>query len=297
MQFYTLAEIGLHPAGDPALDTIAEGASGRLLALGTDHVLKLFGEKAPDSMIEREAHASRLAARAGLPVPVALQFVRYDGARAILYPRVHGVSMVDELHQHPFRGKRLLRRWMVLCQNMHRIAPDGLRRIKDVYRTDLLHGPLPDRVKLPAIAYLDSLQDGDRLLHGDLHIGNVMLGDGALVLVDWSKAAVGDPAADLVRMDMLMRFGVGPTGRIVGMWRSWAAKACRAAYQEIDDLPSERLAAWRPIVALAWLRVGLPRKARRFLRYANDSAQRVGLPPVDLAELRWRASEEAEAHG
>ncbi|MBZ9648759.1 phosphotransferase [Sphingobium sp. 3R8] len=290
MQFHRLADIGLDPVGDPSLATIARGASGQLLALGTDHVLKLFDDQAADSMIEREAFASRLAARAGLPVPAALDFVRYDGARAILYPRVHGVSMADELRRRPLRGERLLRRWMMLCRQMHMVVPDGLRSFKDVCRTDMLHGPLPDRVKFPAIEYLESLPDGDRLLHGDLHIGNVMLADEALILVDWSKAARGDPAADLVRMDMLMRFGVGPTGLVVGIWRDWATRACQRAYRDIGDVPPERLAAWRPIVALAWLRVGIPKRAKRFLQYANQSAQRVGLPPIELAELRWRAS-------
>ena len=38
---------------------------------------------------------------------------------------------------------------------------------------------------------------GDRLLHLDLHPLNVLLGPSGPVVIDWPRAAAGDPAADV----------------------------------------------------------------------------------------------------
>jgi hypothetical protein len=40
---------------------------------------------------------------------------------------------------------------------------------------------------------------GDRLIHGDLHRGNLRLAGPAAILVDWQQASVGHPLVDVVR--------------------------------------------------------------------------------------------------
>lgn len=290
MQFRSLADIlpGV-PAMDAPID-IAQGATARVLAIGQDHVLKLFTDGAADSMIEREAVASRLAQQSGLPTAGALGLIRYAGARGILFPRVAGVTMQAELRRRPLNAGALFSNWMQLCSDMHAVRSTALRSFKDVCRTDLVFGPLPDETKRQAIAYLDALPDGDRLLHGDLHVGNVILSPDGMVLIDWSKAAMGDPIADIARMDMLMRFGIGPRGLAMGLWRDWAARTSSANYLNVTGGKAASLASWRPIVALTWLRVGLPMRTRPFLRYANQALNYVGLPKIEPALLRWRAS-------
>jgi len=44
---------------------------------------------------------------------------------------------------------------------------------------------------------LARLGSGDRLLHGDLNLGNVVTAEGRTLAVDWAQVMTGDPAADV----------------------------------------------------------------------------------------------------
>ncbi len=50
---------------------------------------------------------------------------------------------------------------------------------------------------------------GDRLLHLDLHPGNVILGPSGPVVIDWTNAPVGDPAVDAALTWVILRSGAG----------------------------------------------------------------------------------------
>src|SRR5262249_59440484 len=58
-----------------------------------------------------------------------------------------------------------------------------------------------------ALALPDTLPAGDRLCHGDFHLGN-MIGTWAHAeVIDWGDATRGDPLADVARTDLLHRVG------------------------------------------------------------------------------------------
>ncbi|TMA37195.1 MAG: aminoglycoside phosphotransferase family protein, partial [Deltaproteobacteria bacterium] len=43
---------------------------------------------------------------------------------------------------------------------------------------------------------LETLPDGDQLCHGDMHPGNIMLSRRGPMVIDWTNARRGHPAAD-----------------------------------------------------------------------------------------------------
>ena len=71
---------------------------------------------------------------------------------------------------------------------------------------------VPHEMKATVFEVLDSLPDGDRLCHGDFHPGNILRTDGEPVIIDWPNVTAGDPTADYVRTDLMMRMGSIPPG-------------------------------------------------------------------------------------
>ena len=59
---------------------------------------------------------------------------------------------------------------------------------------------------------LATMPDGDRLLHGDFHPGNVLLSDGTPVVIDWPNVTRGHPDADVARTVLTLRIGEVPPG-------------------------------------------------------------------------------------
>lgn len=229
----------------------------------------------------REAEASVHAAARGVPTAAAIERRTWDERRGLVYPRLEGGTLMEWIRRNPMRAGWALGRMGKIHGAMHQTRGGDLRSLKQVLATDIVYGPLPASVQREAIAYLDTLPDGDALTHGDFHLGNVMMTPEGMMVIDWSKAAAGHPAADAVRSEMLMRFGIGPTDWVTNLWRDWAAGRLRKSYLAACCSVTDRdITLWRPVVALAWLRARDAGRTPAFLRYLNGALKRAGLPTL-----------------
>lgn len=258
---------------------IASGASSRIFDLGDRRILKLFHDSVSDEMIEREVRVAMFADAHGLPVAQPLDRCIINGQRGIIYPLLQGKTLLSGLRTHWSKGRTLLQEMATLHRNIHeRDAPEDFRSVRQVLRTDIHYGPASDQVQEAVVAHLDTLPDGDRLLHGDYHIGNIMLAADGMRVIDWAKGARGVPAADVVRTEMLMRFGLGPSDFLTNLWRDWAARVYIGHYLRMVGVDEAELKVWRPVVAIAWLRARQPVRDRAFRRYLNDALGACALP-------------------
>jgi len=106
-----------------------------------------------------------------------------------------------------------------------------------------------------------------------------------------SRAARGMAATDVVRTEMVMRFG--PGGDVGGEGGAavlgWAAAKMRDAasayyvrrHRALTGLDPEALAAWRALVALAWMRQRAPSREAAFEAYLVEALEVAGLPPLE----------------
>jgi aminoglycoside phosphotransferase (APT) family kinase protein len=122
-----------------------------------------------------EARVLAYAAEHGYPVP-RVHALEADG-RDLIMDKVPGPTMVESLVKRPWRGRRAGAELAELHARLHAI-------------------PAPD--------WLPALDDGDRLLHFDLHPLNVILSPDGPVVIDWSNACRGWPRGDLARSWALM---------------------------------------------------------------------------------------------
>lgn len=142
---------------------IAAGRTSEVLDLGDGRVLRQFRAGGDP---ERERLVMDYARRSGYPVPRVLE-VRPG---ALVLDRVEGPTMLDVLLRQPWT----LRRNAYLLAELHK----------------QLH-------EISAPSTLPAAGAGDRLLHLDLHPGNVMLSPDGPFVIDWSNARRGEPALDV----------------------------------------------------------------------------------------------------
>lgn len=257
---------------------LGRGKSSEVFRIDGGEVIKIFHPAVSEEMIDREMSAATLAASLGLPTAVPRARVEVDDKRALIYPEISGASIARTIRKRPLAAASLLREMADLLHMVHRQPASGLRTVKSVLQTDIDYGLAPDPLKHAATDYLARLPEGGQLLHGDFHIDNILVDDGKLVVLDWAKAAIGAPAADAVRSEMLMCFGEGPTDAITNVWRDWAAHQLGRAYRMQSSVTPDQLSLWRPVVALAWLRARPPVRNPAFIRYLNKALRGAGLP-------------------
>ncbi len=122
--------------------------------------------------------------QAGFPVPKVFDA---DGSDLVM-ERLEGRDLLTDLGRRPWLARRHARTLAAMHNRLHQItAPPGL--------------PQP-------------LGPGDKVLHLDLHPGNIMMTRRGPVVIDWSNQAAGPAGADVAMAYLIM--------------------AC----SEVDDLPA-----------------------------------------------------------
>lgn len=258
---------------------LGKGKSSQVFRIADGQIIKIFHAAVSEDMIQREMAAATLAAAHHLPTVAPSSRTSVDGLPALTYPEISGASLTATIRKKPYRASALLGQMADLLAAIHDRPATGLRTVNSVLETDINYGPAPASLKEAACHYLKQLPQSDHLLHGDFHIDNIIIRDGQPVILDWAKAAAGDPAADMVRAEMLMRFGEGPSDPVTALWRDWAAARLSRAYRKRSGMSIERLSLWRPVVALAWLRARPSVRDRAFHDYLNRALARAQLPP------------------
>lgn len=154
---------------------IGSGRDADIYDLGGGKVLRVARNGrslADEASVMAHAHAH------GVPVPAVHDVTDAGG---IVMDRVTGPSMLERLRTRPWGLRAAAHTLVELHEAVHRVpAPSGLAS-----------------AELP----------GDRLIHLDLHPMNVLMTAGGPVLIDWSNARSGPPAADLAMTWILLATG------------------------------------------------------------------------------------------
>lgn len=244
------------------LTRIGVGASADVFALPDGRALKLLKSGLSAALATRELAATRVAHEAGLPVPEPIGATTLTGRSGLILGRLHEPPLLRRVRRWPGAVMVTLAAMARRQAALHQVAvPAGtLPLAHEVIAARIADSAAPAAAIAAASTALAALPRGDRLGHGDLHLGNVMNANGGLMLIDWSQAMAGDPAADVARSELVMRFGrYGPALR---RWRALRhARHAAAAwylfrYRRVTGMSDAAIDGWRLPVAVAWYRDG-----------------------------------------
>ena len=159
------------PGAEPPGPLVGAGRAADVYDIGAGRVLRRY--RVPFD-VQPEAAVMQHLDRAGFPVP---RIFDADG-RDLVMERLDGHDMLADLGRKPWLVRRHGRALAALHNRLHEIqAPPGLA---------------------PAFG------SGDRVLHLDLHPGNVMLTSRGPVVIDWSNARAGAAGADVAMAYLIM---------------------------------------------------------------------------------------------
>jgi aminoglycoside phosphotransferase (APT) family kinase protein len=157
------------------------------------------------------------------------------------------------------------------------VAPDELPELREVLGERIGRAPdLADADRDAVLERLASRPAGDRICHGDFHPGNVLWGPDGPVIIDWTNAARGDPAADLARTMILLGVGVVPgemstVARVADrLGRSLFQRRWRRAYTRALAVDEENVDRWFTVWAAARLAEGIVEETEVLLGLVHD---------------------------
>ena len=247
------------PAGDELPgQRIGIGRTAEVFEWGSDDVLKLLRPGFPDIIGEREADIAARVDAAGLAAPHFRRAAHVDGRYGLVYERLRGPSMLDQLSARPWSVDRLARRFAELHAEMHRTDGSGLPELRGYMRGAIgrAAGELGDDRLRRVLAHLEAMPAGSIVCHGDMHPGNVILTGAGPIVIDWMTATSGPPEADVTRTRFLLTGsavpGVYPRVQrsLIGMLRRRFDRSYLRRYRELRPVDDRLLASWRlPVLA------------------------------------------------
>src|SRR5436190_24225927 len=81
---------------------IAEGRTAEIYEWNNGYVLKLYHDWCPPYWIEHEAQVAHAITTAGVPSPGAGEIVEVNHRRGLIYERVTGISMLQDMNMRPW---------------------------------------------------------------------------------------------------------------------------------------------------------------------------------------------------
>lgn len=237
---------------------VAQGRTAEIYAWDDRHVLKLYREWCPPDWVDYEARIARAVYGAGVPSPEAGEIVQVDGRRGLMYERLEGISMLEDMNARPWMLWQYARSLGELHARIHEKFISGLPSYKDRLRHDIGEASqFPDELRPKALAMLEQLPDGQNLCHGDFHPGNVFLTKHGLVAIDWMTACCGSPWADVARTSLILSIGAKAAGRQVNPLIRAAIQLYHRTYLDrycaFREHTTNELRRWRPVIAAARL--------------------------------------------
>lgn len=253
---------------------IGRGRTVEIFTWKDNQVLKLFLEGFTAEGAERELVATQVAYDAGMPVPATERIVEVDGRWGIVFERVDGPIMLEDLLSRPWKVVRYAQVMAELHAEMYSCEVAVLPSLRED-----IEGVVRNQARLPGDVnhiLIDALKltDGNSLLHGDLHPENIIMSPRGPVIIDWRGAKRGNPLADVTRTWFLLRMSASlpDTKRqwLINSFRWLFCSVYMKHYRRLHVYSEQDLTAWRlPVVALRLELEPITEERQRLLAYID----------------------------
>lgn len=240
------------------LEFISKGRMADVYAWESGKILKLNQAVYPAIVAEKEFDAAKTAQAAGLPVPAVYEIVERGGRFGIIFEKVTGGSLVDQIKAKPLSFAYGARHLADLHARIHECQlPLGLESQKGYLQKAIEAAQsITDAERKAVLNYLQQLPEGDRLCHGDFHPDNILLSDRGPLIIDWLTGTRGDPAADVCRTLIILETSFLPpqTPLYFRMFhaisRSWLNSIYLNRYLKLNPSVVGQIDRWRlPLLA------------------------------------------------
>ncbi len=237
---------------------IAQGRTAEVYAWDDGHILKLYRDWCPPYWVDYEARIARAVYESGVPSPAAGEVVEVNGRRGLVYERLDGISMLQEMSTRPWTLLKHARSLADLQARVNQESISGLPLYKDRLRQDIHNtAHLSENLRKKALALLNQLPDGQNLCHGDFHPGNILITRRGPVVIDWMTACAGSSWGDVTRTHLLLTIGAKADKQQVNPLIKMVVGIYYQAYRRRHNLlfpdTGKQVEHWMPVIAAARL--------------------------------------------
>jgi len=251
---------------------VAQGRTADIFEWEENRVLKLYKDGFARKTAEKEFNVVRELAKKELPVPEVFELITYQKRWGVIFEKVSGPTMLEQIASNPGDIIGEARRLAELHKNFQIKVDIQLLQFKALVKKSISRvKEINGKTREKLWETLDQLTEGDKLCHGDFHPENVIIGRDKVIVIDWLTAAVGNPLADVARTSIILKLGAIPHHkseeeiRVMKKLRDNFYKEYLKHYLKITGEDQNLIEKWEIPLAAARLEERLPLKEKRAL--------------------------------
>ena len=187
------------------LSVIGKGQTASVYRLDADTIVKVFRQGIDFGMVQNEIAKSKVAFMHGIPTAISYDVVKVGECYGVVYELLNARDLADCMKEDPDHLEDYIRMFADLIRQMHdtEVTADQFvsARATTLGALPYLKGRIfNDEEYEKAKAIIENIPERKTFIHGDCHMGNVMLQDKELMFIDLSCAGCGHPIFDLMSM-------------------------------------------------------------------------------------------------
>lgn len=181
-------------------EVVGEGANGKIYRVANDLILKVYKDADSLEDIKRERELSRTAFVLGIPTAIPFDVVKVGDTYGSVFELLNAKSFAELLRDDSSKVDFVASETVRLAKTLHATkAPDNLPHQSDTAREwldeakDVFDDADFDKLR----GLIESIPETGTMLHGDLHIKNIMMQGDEALLIDMDTLCAGHPIYEL----------------------------------------------------------------------------------------------------
>ena len=184
-------------------DMIGAGANGTVYRIDRDLIVKVYKEAASLEDIKNEQEMSRTAFVMGIPTAIPFDVVKVGDRYGSVFELLNAKSLDELMIEDPSNLEFVAEQSAEIAKIIHTTdAPPNLPLQKDeaVGWVQKVQPYFTEAQFEKLKKLIDEIPDKKTMIHGDLHIKNIMLQNGEALLIDMDTLSSGHPIFELAFM-------------------------------------------------------------------------------------------------
>lgn len=234
---------------------IGKGKTASIYQWGQHHALKLFDKAIPLQSVQSEFKNTQIVSKTGLPVPDVEEIIQYNDRHGIVMSLLDGPILWDLMNSQSGNSTDHIRIFAYLHVSVNAASARDLDALNDRMNDNISKlDCIPTATKTSVLDILKDLPDGETICHSDFHPLNIIMTSKGPYIIDWIRAAKGDPLADVANTLLLASdyavLDEIPNQKTVENLYGPALPSYLKGYFQHRDIPFGMLELWKvPIFA------------------------------------------------
>lgn len=235
---------------------IGKGATADVYDWRENTIIKIFNDYEPDEAIEHEINNTKALQNCSFKFPKFIQKLQYEGKRAIVFEKIDGISMMEQMELKPFAYKKYAKKLAHLHFLIHENHVNGIKEQKPYFKERISRAnDLTEDKKEKLYQLIDNMPEGDCLCHSDFHPDNILCNENEYYIIDWADCCSGNACADVARTILTIKTAELPknvskfTKIIITLIRSRFSAIYTKEYIKISGKTKKQIDEWQVAVA------------------------------------------------